>query len=103
MLKRGMFLSLQPAVCLTVMLVSMLGLAMQSAFADTFEYVDEEGKDQTVEARFYGEGQGAIALELGDGSLLIIPQAALKKRTPGDDPTPMTPQGMLTRLEDEFG
>lgn len=103
MLTRRNFLSLQPAVCYIVGLVFVLGLAMQPAFADTFEYVDEEGKDQTVEARFYGEGQGVIALEQGDGSLSIVPQAALKKRTPGDDPTPMTPQEMLTRLEGEFG
>ncbi|MGZ0171790.1 MAG: hypothetical protein ACKVHE_19785 [Planctomycetales bacterium] len=95
--------SLNSGVPFVVTLAVVLGLVWNPAVADTFEYVDEEGEDQKVEARFYGEGQGAIALELGDGSLLIIPQAALKKRTPGDDPTPMTPQGMLTRLEDEFG
>ena len=103
MLNRGSFQSLQPAVCCAVVFAVLLGLATNPTFADTFEYVDAEGKDKKVEARFYGEGQGAIALELGDGSLSIVPQAALKKRMPGDDPTPMTPQEMLTRLEGEFG
>jgi hypothetical protein len=103
MVKTGNFQSLRVSVALAAVFAGICGLAANSAVADTFEYVDEEGKDQKVEARFYGAGQGAIALELGDGSLSIIPQAALKKRTPGDDPTPMTPQDMLTRLEGEFG
>jgi hypothetical protein len=95
--------SFNPVVSWVAVFSTMLGIDWSAAVADTFEYVDEEGEDQKVEARFYGEGQGAIALELGDGSLSIMPQAALKKRTPGDDPTPMTPQDMLTRLEGEFG
>jgi hypothetical protein len=95
--------SLHPRIAVVVVLSGVLGLVAKPALADTFEYVDEDGEDQKVEARFYGEGQGVIALELGDGSLSIIPQAAVKKRTPGDDPPPMTPQDMLTRLEGEFG
>lgn len=74
-----------------------------TATADTFDYLDEDGRLETVEARFYGEGQGVIALELADGSLTIIPQGALKKRVPGDDPMPVTPQELLIRLEEEFG
>ena len=88
---------------LVAALTGLLGFCTQPVFADTFEYVDEEGNDQKVEARFYGEGQGALALELADGSLSVIPQAAMKMRTPGDDPTPMSPQDMLARLKDEFG
>ncbi len=95
--------TLRSATSVVVPLVVMQCFVMASAFADTFEYVDEEGKQQTVEARFYGEGQGAIAAELADGSLTIIPQGALKKRTPGDDPAPITPQEMLARIEGEFG
>jgi hypothetical protein len=95
--------SLPLRIAFAVVFCGVLGLVAKPALADTFEYVDEQGKGQKVEARFYGEGQGAIALELADGSLSIIPQGALKKRTPGDDPTPMTSKDMLTRLEGEFG
>jgi len=90
------------SIAFAAVLCGGLGLVAKPTVADTFEYVDEGGEDQKVEARFYGEGQGAIALELANGSLLLIPQGRLKKRIPGDDPTPMTPQDMLTRLEGEF-
>jgi len=73
------------------------------ATADEFRYVDEDGKTVDVEARLYGTGQGAIALELGDGSLRIIPQGAVQKRVPGPDPESMAPEAMLDRLEKEFG
>ena len=82
---------------------SVASLTSSSVLADRFEYINEQGTLQVVDARLYGEGQGAIALELADGSLSIIPQEALKTRTPGDDPVPMTPQQMLARLESEFG
>ncbi|MBI1314691.1 DUF1570 domain-containing protein [bacterium] len=71
--------------------------------ADTFEYIDENREIQTVDARLYATGQGAMALELEDGSLRLIPEAAVRKRTPGPDPTPVTTDEMLTRLQDEFG
>ncbi|MDA0283099.1 MAG: hypothetical protein O3B86_07065, partial [Planctomycetota bacterium] len=82
---------------------SVASLTSSSVLAARFEYINEQGTLQVVDARLYGEGQGAIALELADGSLSIIPQEALKTRTPGDDPVPMTPQQMLARLESEFG
>ena len=81
----------------------LLVVSARIATADEFRYVDEDGKVVDVEARLYGTGQGAIALELGDGSLRIIPQGAVQKRVLGPDPTPMAPQAMLQRLKDEFG
>ncbi|NQV26769.1 MAG: DUF1570 domain-containing protein [Rhodopirellula sp.] len=103
MLIHRTFQCLQSAVLTALVFAGVLCFVGSQTFADTFEYVDEDGREQHVEARFYGAGQGAIALELADGSLSIIPQGALKKRTPGDDPVPLTPQEMLTRLEGEFG
>ncbi len=87
---------------LWLMLV-MLIVSARNVTADEFRYVDEDGKVVDVEARLYGAGQGAIALELGDGSLRIIPQEAVQKRVPGPDPKPMAPAAMLQRLKDEFG
>ena len=80
--------------------VCLLAGAVQ---ADQFRYIDEDGRTVEVEARLYGTGQGAIAMELGDGSLRIVPQEAVQKRVPGDDPKPMLPEAMLERLTEEFG
>ncbi|MDA0588434.1 MAG: DUF1570 domain-containing protein [Planctomycetota bacterium] len=71
--------------------------------ADVFEYVDEDGKTQTLDGRLYASGQGILAVEPADGSLRLIPQDVVRKRTPGPDPKPITPQQMLDRLRDEFG
>jgi hypothetical protein len=83
-------------------------LACSSSFsadvrADVFEYVDEDGKAQSVEGRLHASGQGIFAVEPADGSLRLIPQDVVKKRTPGPDPKPITPQQMLDQLRDEFG
>lgn len=77
--------------------------ASTGAVADTFDFIDQDGIRQSVDARLYGEGQGVLALEKPDGSLEIVPQEAIRKRTPGDDPKPVTPEQTLTRLTDEFG
>jgi hypothetical protein len=87
--------------CAGVVLGQLL-LTTVALRADTFEYLDEDREKQMVEARLYATGAGAIALELEDGSLRLIPEAAIQKRTPGDDPTPIAPEEMLKRLYDEF-
>lgn len=84
-------------------LLTAAWLSAGSARADQFRYIDEDGKTVEVEARLYGTGQGAIAMELGDGSLRLVPQEAVQKRVPGNDPKPMAPEAMLERLTDEFG
>ena len=71
--------------------------------ADEFVYLDKDGKQQTVEGSLYASGQGIIAIELADGSLRLVPEDFLRKRTPGPAPKPITPQQMLDRLRDEFG
>ncbi len=83
--------------------IALTGWTIESLKADTFEYVDQNREKQTVEARLYATGDGAMALELEDGSLRLIPEAVVRKRTPGEDPTPITPDEMLSRLQDEFG
>lgn len=85
------------------LLVAVIGLLVAPAVADQFRYIDQDGKTVDIEARLYGTGQGAIAMELGDGSLRIVPQEAVQKRVPGDDPKPMAPEAMLERLTEEFG
>lgn len=73
------------------------------AVADTFTYIDEDGKTVTVEAKLVGEGQGALALELPQGELRLIPQAAVRNREPGDDPEPESPKAALERIKEIFG
>jgi hypothetical protein len=70
---------------------------------DVFEYVDQNGETQTVEGRLHASGDGILAVEPADGSLRLIPQDVIRKRTPGPDPKPITPQQMLDQLKDEFG
>lgn len=84
-------------------LLSGLALSAATTRADEFVYLDEDGKQQTVEGSLYASGQGIIAIELADGSLRLVPEDFLQKRTAGPAPKPITPQQMLDRLRDEFG
>lgn len=72
------------------------------ARADTFVYTDEDGKQQTVEARLFGSGQGAHALLKADGRLDLIAEAAVEKREPKDGPAPLTPTQMVDVLTQRF-
>lgn len=87
----------------------VIGLSMGAALfcpragADVFEYVNEEGKTVEVEARLAGSGQGAHALELADGHIEIIPQAAVKKRTAQAGPEPLDAEAVVKQLSERFG
>jgi hypothetical protein len=74
----------------------------QTTQADTFTYVDSSGKQIEVEAKLAGSGQKFHALELSDGRLLLVPQAALRKRVPGDDPKPLDAAAVEKTLYDTF-
>ncbi len=87
--------------CLSLLVLASL-LAARAA-ADTFVYLDEDGKTVTLPAKLVGEGQGAFALELPDGELRLIPQGAVRSREPGDDPKPISPKDALERLKEKFG
>ena len=87
---------------LLIVVVGLMG-GLSSAQADTFTYVDEGGKREVVEARLYATGGGAMALELADGSMKLIPEGAIMKRVPGQDPEPMTPAAKLAELKEKYG
>lgn len=70
--------------------------------ADTFAYSDEDGAQQTVEARLLGSGQDMHALIKADGQILVIPQAAVDKREPRDGPAPIAPSEMEDVLKQRF-
>ncbi len=84
-------------------LLVVIMLSGSTGRADKFIYHDEDGQVVTVQARLAGEGQGAFALELTDGELRLIPQAAVRVREPGDDPEPESDEIILGRLRDKFG
>ncbi len=74
-----------------------------AARADKFVYRNEASQEVEVEARLYATGQGLMALEKADGSIDLVPEAAIKQRLPGSDPKPTTGSEMLKKLEDQFG
>ncbi len=84
-------------------MVALAVLFVPESRADRFTYLDEESQTMEVEARLLGSGQGAHALELADGQLLLIPQAALLKRELADGPEPIDTKAMAASLTEKFG
>lgn len=84
------------SLCLASLFISM-------ADADSYTYVDEEGKRTTIEARSIGSGQGFDALERRDGQLQIVPSSAIVERVPGDGPKPFDRTQMTEMLKERFG
>jgi hypothetical protein len=72
------------------------------AQADKFTFTDLDGVKKTVEARLAGTGQGAVALEMDDGSWKMVSDGVLQTRQPGEDPIPITAQEMADRLAEQF-
>ena len=87
------------------LLIVVVGLTggLKSARADTFTFIAQDGQREEVEARLYAIGGGAMALELADGSMKLIPEAAVMKRVPGQDPEPTTPAAKLAALKEKYG
>ena len=73
------------------------------AAADTFTVLLDDRREVEVSARFTGEGQGAVALEMADGQLQVVPADRILKRTTAEDPTPLTCDEILPQLLTEFG
>jgi Protein of unknown function (DUF1570) len=71
--------------------------------ADLFTVREDDGNKVTVEARFAGEGQGAVAIERTDGRIEVVPQGQILNREIAPDPAPLTPDAMLERLTEKFG
>ena len=85
-----------------VLALILVGTDPRSASSDTFEYVDRQGATQTLDAELVGEGQGALALMAANGQMKLIPQGAIRKRTPGEPPTPMTCKEVAEELKTRF-
>lgn len=77
--------------------------AVSPCAADQFTYRNDKGETVSVEARLAGSGQGALALELADGSIEIVPQGNVTKRVPAPGPKPLTPEQMEEKLKRRFG
>ncbi len=71
--------------------------------ADEFTYIDRQGETQSVQARLAGSGEGFFALEQTDGQILLVPEGAVEKRTPSDDPEPMDGDRLAAKLQSTFG
>ncbi|MEX0717957.1 MAG: DUF1570 domain-containing protein, partial [Planctomycetaceae bacterium] len=76
--------------------------ADSAARADTFVYRDREGARHEVDARLAGSGQRTHALELSDGQILLVPEAAVIERRPADDPEPINHLAMEKKLLEAF-
>jgi len=75
----------------------------RTVLADEFDVLTEDGGKTTLEAKLLGSGQGATVLELPDGQLKIVPQAAVVDRRVKAGPEPLTPQEMADQLSERFG
>ncbi len=85
-------------------LMSLGPFAMpRAALSDTFTFLNQTGETETVEAALFGSGQGRYALELANGQLRVIPQAAVTERKVAPGPSPITVDGMIALLSEEFG
>jgi hypothetical protein len=82
------------AACLSAPLV---------ARCDTIEFLNEKNKTEEAEGSIYGTGDGAIVVQKADGSLRIIPDQLVKKRTVAKPEPPMPPARMLEKLKTQFG
>ncbi len=79
------------------------GLFAPSLHADQITYVQDDGTQTSVEAQLYGSDRGAVALEMADGSLEVIPEARIVSREPGDGPEPLDEDAMIEQLTERFG
>lgn len=85
------------------LLVTFVLLVAPSACGDVFTVREDDGNTASVEARFYGQGRGIVALERADGRLEFIPQQQILKREIGPDPQPISCATMIARLTEKFG
>ncbi len=85
-----------------VALLVLVHFVSRPAAGDEFTYVDEKGKQRTVQARLAGTGQGILALELDDGRWEPVLEAGVVSRKPTDDPEPISTEEMARRLEKRF-
>ena len=73
------------------------------AHADVLTIRLDSGSDVAVSARLAGSAQDAHALEFSDGRLQLIPADRLIAREARPDPSPISHDDLLQRLQTEFG
>lgn len=71
--------------------------------ADEFLLINPQGEEETLEAELVGSDKNWHALALPDGRYRVVPQAAVRKRTPKAGPTPMTAKEVALELKKEYG
>ncbi|GAB4152830.1 MAG: hypothetical protein Tsb009_28890 [Planctomycetaceae bacterium] len=97
-------MSVRRYVLLVVFVFLAAGLfCCQVSWADEFTIRTSDRKTITLQARLAGSAQGTLALELPDGQIQLVAQGNVTKRTPGEDPKPITHEQMADRLKQEFG
>ncbi|WP_417851571.1 DUF1570 domain-containing protein [Thalassoglobus sp.] len=96
---------LESIVQLRLFLLFMISAFLHSSslLAESYTYVDEDGKQVTLEARSIGAGQGFQALERRDGQLQIVPSSAIVDRSPGEGPERFDREEMSEMLAKRFG
>jgi hypothetical protein len=82
------------------LVASLIGSVSQ---ADQFTIVNDKGEEEVIDARLHGSDRYSHALELSTGEIRLVPIAAVKERTPGDDPTPVSPDELAAQLSERFG
>lgn len=71
--------------------------------AETFLIRDATGQELEIKARHIGFGAEGHGLELADGQLMLVPDGLIQERKPGPDPEPVSFDGMVALIEEEFG
>lgn len=85
------------------LLLILASICSCAATADEFQYLDQDGRTQTVEGQVYATDSTKTAVLQDDGSLEIIPSALITKRTPAESPAFITAQQALDRLKEKYG
>ena len=94
----------RPYLLLCVVAASLVSLGdLPTVRADEFTIIDEQGQESTFEAELAGSDDEWHALALADGQYKLVPQAAVRKRVTKAGPTPLTPEEVARKLEQEYG
>ena len=105
-----MFVAIQPSVrsagrTLTFAIACLLAAPILPSVVrdDRFEIRSSSGETAELDAVQIGAGQGAVALELNDGQVMLVPEPAVLSREAADPPVPLTANEMAAKLADLFG
>lgn len=77
-------------------------LSSEISLGDEVTVLDDQQQRVTIDARWVGEGNEAVALERRDGRWEVVPQKQIIQRVPLEMPPPFTLEEMAQRLTQEF-